>query len=102
MSLPINITGTILLFGGALWSIIRFARKREFGYRVWANVLIAAGAAVLAALGSRARLGETAGLYPAEMVAAALMLAGFLLAGTLDKGTQRKRGQREEQAGAAG
>ena len=51
MSLPINITGTILLFGGALWSIIRFARKREFGYRVWANVLIAAGAAVLAALG---------------------------------------------------
>ena len=35
-----------------------------------------AGAAVLAALGSRARLGNTAGLYPAEMVAAALMLAG--------------------------
>ena len=95
MSLPINITGTILLFGGALWSIIRFARRREFGYRVWANVLIAAGAALLAALGSRARLGETAGLYPAEMVAAALMLAGFLLAGTLDKGTQRKREQRE-------
>ncbi len=105
MSLPINITGTILLFGGALWSIVRFARKREFGYRVWANVLIAAGAAVLAALGSRARLGETAGLYPAEMVAAALMLAGFLLAGTLDKGAQRKREERKgqgEQAGAAG
>jgi len=50
---------------------------------------------VLAALGSRARLGTTAGLYPAEMVAAALMLAGFLLAGTLDKGTQRKKGQRD-------
>ena len=96
MSPPINITGTILLFGGALWSIIRFVRKREFGYRVWANVLIAAGAAVLAALGSRARLGTTAGLYPAEMVAAALMLAGFLLAGTLDKGTQRKKEQRDQ------
>ena len=92
MSLPINITGTILLFGGALWSIMRFARKREFAYRMWANVLIAAGAVVLATLGSRARLGDTAGLYPAEMVAAALMLAGFLMAGTLDKGTRAQEG----------
>ena len=91
MSLPINITGTLLLFGGALWSIVRFARRREFGYRVWANVLIAAGAALLAFLGSRARLGTTAGLYPAEMVSAALMLAGFLLAGTLDKGARARR-----------
>ena len=64
---------------------------------MWANVLIAAGAAVLAALGSRARLGDTAGLYPAEMVAAALMLAGFLLAGTLDRGTRRKKDQRATQ-----
>jgi hypothetical protein len=94
MSLPINISGTILLFGGALWSVIRFARRREFGYRVWANVLIASGAALLAGLGSRARLGETDGLYAAEMVAAGLMLAGFLLAGTLDKGTQRRREER--------
>ena len=98
MSLPINITGTILLFGGALWSIVRFARRREFGYRVWANVLIAAGAAVLAALGSRARLGDTTGLYPAEMVAAALMLAGFLLAGTLDKGARQARANRQAAA----
>lgn len=95
MSLPINITGTILLFGGALWSIIRFARRREFGYRVWANVLIAAGAALLAFLGSRARLGDTTGLYPAEMVCAALMLAGFLLAGTLDKGARKAREKRQ-------
>jgi hypothetical protein len=96
MSLPINITGTILLFGGALWSIVRFVGKREYAYRVVANVLIAAGAALLAALGSRARLGQTAGLYPAEMVSAALMLAGFLVAGTLDKGTRRRKEQRGE------
>lgn len=94
MSLPINITGTLFLFGGALWSIWRFARRREFGYRAWANVCIAAGAGLLAALGSRARLGDTTGLYAAEMVAAALMLAGFLLAGTLDKGGQRLRDAR--------
>ena len=103
MSLPINITGTILLFGGALWSIVRFIGKREYAYRVVANALIAAGAAVLAALGSRARLGNTAGLYPAEMVAAVLMLAGFLVAGTLDKGTQKRKEQRgAEPGGTAG
>lgn len=95
MSLPLNISGTLLLFGGALWSIVRFARRREFAYRVWANVLIAGGALVLAAVGSRARLGTTAGLYPAEMVGAALMLSGFLLAGSLDKGARAARQRRQ-------
>jgi len=99
MSLPINISGTLLLFGGALWSIIRFVGKREYAYRVWANVLIAAGAALLAGLGSRARLGETAGLYPAEMVSAALMLAGFLIAGSLDKGTRKRKEARGGEPG---
>lgn len=98
MSLPINISGSLFLFGGAVWSVWRFARRREFGYRAWANVLIAAGAALLAALGSRARLGDTTGLYAAEMVAVVLMLAGFLLAGTLEKGARQARTRQ----GAAG
>ncbi len=42
MSLPFNITGSILLIGGAVISVWRFAKKREFAYRMWANVLIAA------------------------------------------------------------
>ena len=95
MSIPINITGSLLLFGGAVLSIWRFARRREYAYRMWANVLIAAGALILAALGGRARLGDTTGLYAAEMVAAALMLAGFLLAGTLQKGADQGRANRE-------
>jgi hypothetical protein len=99
MSLPFNITGTVLLFGGAAWSIWRFARRREYGYRVWANVFIAAGAALLAFLGSRARLGNTTGLYPAEMVAVTLMLVGFLLAGSLDKGARRVQSRRKAAAG---
>ena len=94
MSLPLNITGSIFLFGGALYSIVRFLRRHEFAYRVWANVLIAAGAGVLAFIGSRARLGQTAGLYPAEMFGAALMLAGFLVAGTLEKGRRAARAVR--------
>jgi hypothetical protein len=102
MSVPINISGSLLLFGGAILSIWRFARRREYAYRMWANVLIAGGALVLAALGSRARLGDTTGLYAAEMVAAILMLAGFLLAGTLQKGADQGRANREAaKAGAA-
>jgi hypothetical protein len=97
MSLPLNITGSLLLFGGALYSIWWFVRRREFAYRVWANVLIAAGAGLLAFLGSRARLGDTVGLYPGEMVGAALMLAGFLVAGTLDKGIRAARESRESE-----
>ena len=99
MSLPFNISGTILLFGGAAWSIWRFAKRREYGYRVRANVFIAAGAALLAFLGSRARLGNTAGLYPAEMVAVSLMFAGFLLAGTLDKEARKAQARRKALGG---
>jgi hypothetical protein len=95
MSFFFNIPGSILLIGGALFSIWRFSRKREYRYRVWANVLIALGAIVIAFVGSRARLGSTAGLYPAEMFASALLLAGFLMAGTLQKGATAVRARRE-------
>ena len=94
MSLPLNITGSLLLFGGAVYRSGGSCASREFAYRMWANVLIAAGAVLLAFVGSRARLGSTAGLYPAEMVGAALMLAGFLMAGTLDKGRRAVRARR--------
>jgi len=95
MSLFFNIPGSVFLLGGAVISIWRFSKKREYAYRMWANVLIAAGTILIAYVGSRARLGTTAGLYPAEMVASALLLAGFLLAGTLDRGVKaaRARGQ---------
>lgn len=86
MSLPFNITGTLLLLGGSAWSIIKFWPKKEYRYRVWANVLIILGTLIIAGAGSMARAGQTVGLYPAEMVASAVLLAGFLLAGTLEKG----------------
>jgi hypothetical protein len=96
MSLPLNITGSIFLFGGALYSVWRFVRRHEFAYRMWANVLIALGAGLLAFVGSRARMGSSAGLYPAEMVGAALMLAGFLVAGTLEKGRRAAKARRQD------
>lgn len=87
MSLPFNITGSFFLLGGALLSMWRFARKKEFGYRVRANGLIAVGTIVIAAAGGMARAGHTVGLYPAEMAASAILLAGFLTAGTLERGS---------------
>lgn len=101
MSLPFNISGTLLLVGGSLWSIIKFWPKKEYRYRVWANVLIIVGTLIIAGAGSMARTGVTAGLYPAEMVASAVLLAGFLMAGTLDKGAKAVKQQiAERRAGA--
>jgi hypothetical protein len=88
MSLFFNIPGTIFLLGGALLSVYRFSRKTEYAYRMWANVIIAAGTLIIAGAGSMARAGNTVGLYPAEMVASALLLWGFLKAGTLQKGVE--------------
>lgn len=97
MSLFFNIPGSVFLLGGALLSIYRFSRKKEYAYRMWANVLIAAGTVLIAYAGSRARLGVTPGLYPAEMVASALLLAGFLRAGSLRTGAKAIGGRIAEE-----
>jgi len=97
-SLFINIPGTILLLGGAVLSVYRFARRREWAYRMWANVLIAIGTLIIAAAGSMARAGTTAGLYPGEMLGAAFLFAGFLMAGTLEKGAAKVRDRMSERA----
>lgn len=106
LSMPITIPGTLFLLGGAGLSIYRFARKREFAYRMWANVLIAAGTVLIAWAGAMARTGRAVGLYPAELVASGLLLAGFLLAGTLQKGAraaiEHGRELRAEPAGDGG
>jgi len=80
-----TIPGTILLLGGAVYSVIRFAAKKEYAYRMWANILIAIGTLIIAFAGSLARAGKTVGLYPAEMLGATFLLLGFLKAGTLEK-----------------
>lgn len=86
-----TIPGTIFLLGGAVYSVVLFAVKKEYAYRMWANVLIAIGTIVIAGAGSMARTGKAVGLYPAEMIGAAFLLWGFLKAGTLRKGVQELR-----------
>jgi hypothetical protein len=97
MSLPLNITGTLLLLGGSAWSIAKFWPKKEYRYRAWANVLIIIGTLIIAGAGSMARAGQTVGLYPAEMVASAVLLVGFLMASTLEKGAGAIRQRLAEQ-----
>lgn len=92
-SLFFNIPGTIFLLGGAIYSIIKFSVRKEYNYRVKANVLIAAGTLVIAFAGSRARLGNNVGLYPGEMLGSILLLWGFLTAGTLEKGVRAITGR---------
>jgi hypothetical protein len=94
MSLFFNIPGSLFLLGGSAWSAVKFSRKREYRYRMWANVLIFVGTMLIAAAGGMARAGTTEGLYLGEMFASAILLAGFLMAGTLDKGAQRIRAER--------
>jgi hypothetical protein len=96
MSMLLTIPATFVLLGAAVLSIIRFLRKKEFAYRVWANVLIAAGTVVIASGGGMAKAGNTTMFYVAEMAAAALFFVGFLMAGTLQKGAEEIRAGRAE------
>jgi hypothetical protein len=94
MSLFFNIPGSLLLLGGSALSVAKFWPKPEYRYRAWGNVMIFVGTLLIAAAGSMARAGTTAGLYPAEMVASAILLAGFLIAGTLEKGASAVKAAR--------
>src|SRR5579885_33846 len=79
----LNIYGTLLLVGGAIWSAIvyldqRLDRRRRSGDRVIANLLIAGGALVIASAGSFEALGHGEFLYAGEILGIAIIFAGFL------------------------
>lgn len=75
-----NVYGTLFLVGGAVYSAYLFWRKRMSSNRVLGNLLIAAGALVIASAGTITRL-FLGGVMPiSELAAAVLMFAGFMLA----------------------
>lgn len=80
LTIVLNIYGTILLVGGALYSAFLFWRKRVLAHRVIANVLIAAGALLPASAGTFVKLGLADWLYVSELLGAILMFIGFLQA----------------------
>lgn len=104
-SVFVTIPGSVLLLGASILSIFRFARKEEYRYRVWANVLIVVGTIVIAGVGGMVRSGRADGLYPAEMIGATLMFWGFLKASSMKKGAtairEKRAAEKEASATAA-
>ena len=72
--------GLVTLVGGALWSAYLFWRKRVLPNRVIGNVLIAAGALLIAFGSELTHLGYGQFLYLAEFLCSVLMFIGFRFA----------------------
>jgi hypothetical protein len=79
----LNILGTLILVGGSGWSAFRLVRDHGGVDRVVCNVLLTAGAFVIAAGFSAAKIVggslDTLGIY--EAIGIAVMFAGFLSIG---------------------
>lgn len=82
-----NIWGTLLLVGGALYSARAFRRKEIMRNRVIGNWLIAAGGLMPALGGALIRLGDPSFKYAGEMLGAMLIFAGFMLASNIPEKT---------------
>lgn len=87
-----NIVGTVVFAGGAAWSGWRFLRERVHLDRIVCNVLLTAGALVIAAGFSAAKISNATGhctlssadyLGGYEAVGMAVMFVGFLALGRL-------------------
>jgi hypothetical protein len=84
-AVALNILGTLILVGGSGWSAYRLFRDRAGADRVACNVLLTAGALIIAAGFSAAKLAgaglDTLGVY--EAIGITVMFAGFLVLGRL-------------------
>jgi hypothetical protein len=73
----INTYAVVFLVGGAIYSAVRFSRRRETHHRFVGNVLIAVGAVLPGIGGTATRLGHTEVLYVTEFLGLALIWAGY-------------------------
>ncbi len=87
----LNILGTVILVGGSGWSAYRLLRDRAGLDRVVCNLLLTAGALIIAAGFSAAKIAgaglDTLGVY--EAIGITVMFAGFLVLGRLRVGAAR-------------
>lgn len=79
VAIVMNITGSLWLFGGALWSAWRFLIRRTPGYRVVSMLLLALGALFPSILTGLQRLGYSAAAPLGEFLGAVCLLAGLLI-----------------------
>lgn len=78
LAASINIVGTVVLCGGALWSAWRLRAKPEMTQRAVGCALIALGALIVAMGGTLTRLGQREYLYLAMTLGIATIFAGIL------------------------
>ena len=71
--------GSIVLFGGALWSAWVFFRRRNQGRRAVANAVIAVGVLIVAAGGTVVFTGASGILEATNLLGVSVMFVGFLL-----------------------
>ena len=71
--------GSVVLFGGALWSAWVFFRRRNQGRRALANAVIAVGVLIVAAGGTVAFTGASGILEFTNLLGVSVMFVGFLL-----------------------
>jgi hypothetical protein len=83
LTILLNIYGTMMLIGGAVYSAFIFWRKRVLFNRMIGNILIAVGAMAPAMAGSFVKMGLPDLLYLSELVGVVLMYIGFLQATTV-------------------
>ena len=75
----VNLYAVIFLIGGAILSAVRYSRNPATRHRVYANVLIAAGAILPGIGGTATRMGYVEVLYVTELVGLLLTWQGYRL-----------------------
>lgn len=73
----VNLYAVVFLIGGAILSALRYRADVSTQHRMWANVLIAAGAILPGIGGTATRLGHVEVLYVTELVGLLLTWAGY-------------------------
>jgi hypothetical protein len=79
VTVPLNIFGSIFLFGGAVWTAWTFVRLHTPGYRVLSMVLLALGAIFPAITTGLQPLGYSGAAALGEFLGALCLLAGLLV-----------------------
>lgn len=75
----VNLYAVVFLIGGAVLSALRYSADPATRHRMWANVLIAAGAILPGIGGSATRMGYTEVLYVTELLGLVLTWTGYRL-----------------------
>jgi len=73
----VNLYALAFLVGGAIFSALRYRRRRETHHRYIGNVLIAIGAVLPGIGGTFTRFGHTEVLYVTELIGLLFIYAGF-------------------------